>query len=130
MLTLCFRGSLATKCVFMNNQQCSVRPTLIDLYLEELHYYPFILSMSRCDGSCNNIEDPFGRICVKMEDMNLKVFDMIKWINESKTTKRTPCEIENSFHLLYWLCNTKLRKTCVHTHLVLDVLGTFHKGLL
>ena len=39
------------KCVSINNQQCMVRPMLIDLDLDELHYYPFIISMSRCDGS-------------------------------------------------------------------------------
>ena len=73
----CFYGSLAAAktiiCVSMSNQQFMVRPTLIDLNLEELHYYLFIISMNRCDGSCNNIEYPFGRICVpnKMEDVNL-----------------------------------------------------------
>ena len=36
-----------------------------------------------CDGSCNTVEDPFGRIFVpnKMDNVNLKVFSMIKGIN-------------------------------------------------
>ena len=43
--------------------------------------------MNSCDGSCNTMEDPFDRICIpnKMKDVNLKVFNMIKGINESKT---------------------------------------------
>ena len=43
--------------------------------------------MNRCNESCNTVEDPFGRICVhnKIEDVNLKVFNPIKMINESKT---------------------------------------------
>ena len=43
--------------------------------------------MNICDGICNTIDDPFGRICFpnNSEDMNLKVFNMIKAINESKT---------------------------------------------
>ena len=43
--------------------------------------------MNRCNESCNTVEDPFGRICVhnKIEDVNLKVFNPIKVINESKT---------------------------------------------
>lgn len=43
--------------------------------------------MSMSDGSCNTAEDSFGRICVpcKMKDINLKVHNMIKKINESKT---------------------------------------------
>ena len=41
------------------------------------------------------VEDPSGKICDpnKMEDVNLKVFIMIKGINESKTfTKNVSCE--------------------------------------
>ena len=82
-----FGGSLSTKCVFMNIQPCIVRPTLIDLNPDELYYYPFIISPDRCYGGCNIVEDPFGRMCAvsKIEDKILKVFIMIKGINESKT---------------------------------------------
>ena len=41
------------------------------------------------------VEDPSGKICDpnKMEDVNLKVFKMIKGINEPKTfTKNISCE--------------------------------------
>ena len=50
----------------------------------ELHQYPFTNSMSRCDGRCNSLEDPFGRICVpnKVEDVNLKVINVIKGTNK------------------------------------------------
>ena len=96
----CFVGSLAAgkviKCVLSkNNQQCMIRITLIDGNLDGLHYYPFVISMNSCDESCNTAEDPFGRIFAsnKMEDLNLKVFNMIKGINESKTlAKRISCE--------------------------------------
>ena len=70
----------------MNNQQCLVRPKRIDLNLDEVHSYPFIIS-NRCNGSCNTVENPLGRsrVPIKMEDMNLKVFYMIEGMNESKT---------------------------------------------
>ena len=81
----CFLGSLAAtkavagaiKWVYMNNQKCIVRPTLIDLILNELHSYTFIISMNNCNGSCNNVKDPFGRICLtnKVEDLSLLVRD-------------------------------------------------------
>lgn len=50
-------------------------------------YYLFFISVSRCDRICNTVENLFGRIYVtnKMEDMNMKVFDMIKEINIWKT---------------------------------------------
>ena len=63
LVLLCFSGSLAIKYISMNDQACLVRPTLIDLNLDELHYQPFIISMIRYKGSCNTVEDLFGRIC-------------------------------------------------------------------
>ena len=33
------------------------RPTLIDLNPTELVYYPFIVSLNRCNGSCNTVGD-------------------------------------------------------------------------
>ena len=63
LVLLCFGGSLAIKFVFMNNQPCLVTSMLIDLNPDKLHYHPFIISMSRCNGSCNTVKDPVGRIC-------------------------------------------------------------------
>ena len=81
----------------MNSQTCMVRPALIDLNPDELHYYPFMISLGRCDGSCDTAEYPFGRICVpnKLENVNLKVFNMIKQKNENELKtiiKHISCE--------------------------------------
>ena len=67
-----------------------VKPAFTDLNFEEVHYCPFIISMNRFGGSCDTIEDLFGRICVpnKMEDVNLKVFNMIKGTNKSKALEK------------------------------------------
>ena len=83
---LCFSGSLATKCISLNNEPCLTRSTFIDLNPTELHYYPFMVSLDRCNGSCNTIVDPSARICVlnKTENVNLNAFNMITRINESK----------------------------------------------
>ena len=91
-----FGGSLATKDVFINNQPCIARPTLID----EIHCSLFAISLHKCDGSYNTVEDPFGRICVpnKIEDVNLKMFIMIKGIHESQTLiKHILCECRCEF---------------------------------
>ena len=84
----------------MNNQTCMVRPTLIDLNPNELYYYPFTIIMVRCDGSCCTFKDPGGIISVpnKMEDINLKVFNIIYEINESRTfEKHISCECRCEF---------------------------------
>ena len=47
----------------------------------------FMVSLNKCNGSCNTLDDPFRRIWVpnKTEYVNSKVFNMIKGINEAKT---------------------------------------------
>ena len=80
LVLLGFGGSLSTECISMNNQPCMVRPTLLDLNLDELHYYPCIISLHRCYGSCNTVEHQFGRMCLLNKiDLNLKVFNMFKY---------------------------------------------------
>ena len=50
---LSFSKSLATKCLFLNDEQCIVRPTLIGMNPNELKHDPFIISLNICAGSCN-----------------------------------------------------------------------------
>ena len=58
---LSFSSSLAriakvsdqTKCLSLNDEPYMVRPTLIDLNLVELKYYPVMISFDKCGGSCN-----------------------------------------------------------------------------
>ena len=74
------KDSIFTACTSLNNKPCMTRPTLINLnpdeYNQVLHYYPFILDLDRCNGSCNSLDDTSGRICVpnKVEVVNLSVF--------------------------------------------------------
>ena len=59
--------------------------------LDDIHFYPLIISINRCDKSFSSVEDPFSRTRVpnKIEDLNLKVLNMIKAINEIKYTRKT-----------------------------------------
>ena len=53
---------------------------------QDFHYYPFVVKLHRCVGSCNTLDDLSNKVCVpnKTEDSNLSVFKMIRAINESK----------------------------------------------
>ena len=64
-----------------------IRRTLIDLIPVELNYYPFMISLDKFSGICNSVYDISTKICVssKTKDINIKVFNMITNINESKT---------------------------------------------
>ena len=42
-----------TKCLFLNDEPCMVRPTIIDMNPVELKFYPFMVSLNKCTGSCN-----------------------------------------------------------------------------
>ena len=88
LVLLGFRGSLTIKFLFMYNQTCMFGLTLIDFSPDVLHYYLLITNLDRYDGSCNTVEDPFGRICVpnKIDDVKFKVFNMIKEIKIIKIT--------------------------------------------
>ena len=45
-----------TTCIFLNNQTCMTRPTLInlntDLCNQGLHYYPFMVNLNRWKNAC------------------------------------------------------------------------------
>ena len=46
------------RCISMNNQNCKVRPEVININSNEPVFYPFSIKTSKCSGSCNNINDP------------------------------------------------------------------------
>ena len=51
-------GATLKKCVSMTNQECKVRPEIVNLNSHEPVFYPFSIKTSQCSGSCNNINDP------------------------------------------------------------------------
>ena len=81
-----FSRSLATKCVSLNNEPCIARPALINLNPREFNYYPFIISLGKCNGSFNVVDDSSTKVYVpnKTKDISVKVFSMIT-IYEAKT---------------------------------------------
>ena len=42
----------------MSNQECKVRPQVVNVNSEEPAFFPFNIKKSKCSGSCNNINDP------------------------------------------------------------------------
>ena len=57
-------GTNSLTCISMNNQECKVRPEIINVNSDEPVFYPFSIKTSKCSGSCNNINDPYAKICV------------------------------------------------------------------
>ena len=51
-------------CISMNNQACKVRPKIINVNSNEPVFYPFSIKISKCSGSCDNINNPYAKIRV------------------------------------------------------------------
>ena len=53
-----------------------IRPTLIDLNPVEFNYYQFMISLDKCNESCNAVDDLSTKISVPSEtkDINVEVF--------------------------------------------------------
>ena len=58
-----------------------VKPTLIDLNLIELKYYPFLISFDKRNGSCNVLSP---KTCVPKEIKNIDVKSFIITTNKNK----------------------------------------------
>ena len=71
--------------VSVNNQECKVRPTIINNDL----FYPFSIEANKCSVNCNSINDPYFKECVPdvIKNMNLKAFDMATWTNQTREIK-------------------------------------------
>ena len=54
-------GTTSLSCISMNNQKCKVRPEIINVNSNEPVFYPFSIKISKCSGSCNNINDPMRK---------------------------------------------------------------------
>ena len=58
MILLSLVSTTLLSCISMNNQDCRVRPDIINVKSNEPVFYPFCIKTSKCSGSCNNINDP------------------------------------------------------------------------
>ena len=77
------------KFVSMNNQECKVKSQIVNVNSDEPVFYPFSVKTSKCSGSCNNINDPYAKICVPdvVKDLNVKVFNLMSRTNETRHIK-------------------------------------------
>ena len=103
-------GAISLCCISMNNQECKVRPEIINVNSDEPIFYPFSIKTSKCSGSCNNINDPYAKICVPdvVKDLNVKVFNLMSRTNETRHIKwhetcKCKCRLDAS------VCNNKQR---------------------
>ena len=49
------------KCISLRNQECKAREVIVD---NKYMTYPCSINVNRCNGNCNNITNPYSRVCV------------------------------------------------------------------
>ena len=71
-------------------------------------FYPFSIRVNKCSGNCNNINDPYAKLCFPdvVRNMNLKVSNLMSWSNQTKQIKwyencKCECKLNSS------ACNNK-----------------------
>ena len=50
--------------ISIKNEECKVRPEIVNGNSNELIFYPYSIKTSKCSGSCNDINDPYAKLCV------------------------------------------------------------------
>ena len=98
------------ECISMNNQECKVTPEIVNVNSKEPIFFPFSIKTSKCGGSCNNISDPYAKLCVPdvVGNLNVKVFSLTSRTNETRhiewhETCKCKCRLDAS------VCNNKQR---------------------
>ena len=129
LLTGLVNGSDHKKSVSLSNQKWEIQSTFINLhpneYSQDFTYYPVLVKLDTCVGNCNTLNDLSNKACFrnKTEDLNLNVFNMITWINESKTlTKHISCECKCRFdgrkcNSDHWWNSNKCWCKCKKSHI-------------
>ena len=81
-----FTSVNSLSCISMNNQECKVRPQIVNVNSDEPVFYPFSIKTSKCSGSCNNINNPCAKLCVPdvVKNLNVNLFNLVSRINETR----------------------------------------------
>ena len=73
----------------MTNQKCKVRPQIVNVNSNEPVFHTFNIKTSKCNGSCNNINEPYAKMFVPdvVKNLTVKVFNLSR-TNETRHIER------------------------------------------
>ena len=113
-------STTSLNCISLKNQECKVRPEIINVNSHEPVFYPFSIKTSKCSGGCNNIKDPYAKIFVPdvIKGLKVNVFNLMSRTNETRHIKwhemcKCKCRLDSSVrnNKQYWNKN-KCRCEC------------------
>ena len=109
-----FFGNLSSinplECISFKNQECKVRPEIININSNDPIFYHFSIKTNKRSGNCNNINDPYARICTPdiIKNLNAEVFNLITLTNETRYIKwHETCKCICRLNII--ICNSKQR---------------------
>ena len=117
--------------ISMITQACKVRPEIINVSSNEPVFYPFSIKTSKCSGSCNNINDPYAKICVPdvVKNLNVKVFNLMSRTNETRHIKwhercKYICKvvITNKFGMMINV-DANVKSWLINVYVIEDIFG-------
>ena len=96
LLSICTIGSVSKSLasyseaylnfISLDNWPCQAKPTLVNINSNQPLYCLDTVSVNKCGGSFNTIDDPRAWVCVpnKVRNMNVKVFYFMSGVNETR----------------------------------------------
>ena len=103
-------NAISLKNVSVNNQECRMRPQIINIKSNEPLCYPYGTVVKKCSDSCTNINDLYSKLCVPdvAKNINVKVFNLVSRTNDRRhiewhETCKGKCRLDLS------VCNNKQR---------------------
>ena len=92
------------ECISKNNQECKVRPEIVNVNSDE----PFSINTSKSSGTCNNINNSYAKLCVPefVKNIIVRVLNLMSTTNETRHIKwhetcKYKCRLDAS------VCNNK-----------------------
>ena len=76
-------NAIPLSCIPLKNQECKVRHKIADINSNNPIFYPFSIKINKCSGNCNNINNPYAKICVPdtVKDLNVRAFNLMPRTN-------------------------------------------------
>ena len=73
----------------MKNQECKVRTEIVDVSSIDSIFYPVSIRVNKYSGNCNNVNDPYAKICTSdiIKNLNVKVFNLMTLTNKTRHLK-------------------------------------------
>ena len=113
----------------MKNQECKIKTKITNINNNEHWFYPYNIEVNKCSGSCNNINDPYSKLCVPdvVKNINVKVFNLMSRTNETRPiewhkTCKCKCRLDAS------VCSNKDKCRCNCKELIDN--GRCNKGFI